>query len=278
MIIQPPLVHPAGKRSLQHIIADLPQSLLIAGPEGVGLTTVSRFISQSAGGQTITVLPEKDEVVDIEKGTISIDIVRRLYDQTKMRRTDKLIVVIDYAERMAPTAQNAFLKLLEEPSVHIHFMLLSHSPDLLLPTILSRVVRYDVRPLNTVQTETFIDTLGVTDVKKRTQLLYMASGLPGELYRLSDDSNYFDIRAVRMRDARTLLQGTLYEKLKVAHLYKDNRVAALLLLNDAMHMLQRSISDTPSDQLIRHIESLIMAHRKISGNGNVRLCLARLVL
>lgn len=273
-----PLVHPAGMHALTHIIADLPQSLLIAGPEGVGLSTLGEYIAHSTGATTIRVLPEKDEKIDIEKGILSVEVIRRLYDQTKSLRSDHMIVIIDYAERMAVAAQNAFLKLLEEPSQHTHFMLLSHAPDSLLPTVLSRVVRYDVRPLSTKQTNDFLDKLGVHDDKKRTQLLYMAHGLPAELHRLTHDDHYFEVRSHRMRDARTLLQGGLYDKLKIAHSYKDNRENALLLLNDAMYMIQRSISDNPSEQLIKHIDSVLTAHQKIAANGNIRLCLARLVL
>jgi DNA polymerase-3 subunit delta' len=273
-----PLVHPAGTHALDQIMADLPQSLLLSGPEGVGLATLGQYIAKTAGGQMVMVLPEKDEKVDIEKGTISVQIIRRLYDQTKSRRNDKLIIVIDYAERMGHQAQNAFLKLLEEPLQHVHFMLLSHTPQSLLPTIRSRVVRYDVRPLNSAQTNTLLDDLSVTSATTRTQMIYMAAGLPAEIHRLHNDSAYFDVRAARMRDARTLLQGTIYEKLRVAHQYKDDRDTALNLLDDTLHMVQHSISAKPQEQLITQIDTLLLARQKIAGNGSIRLCLARLVV
>lgn len=51
------------------------------------------------------------------------------------------VFVIHRAECLNPAAQNAFLKLLEEPPKAVSFLLLSGSPDQLLPTILSRVGR-----------------------------------------------------------------------------------------------------------------------------------------
>jgi replication-associated recombination protein RarA len=277
MIIQP-IVHPAGKHALDHIIADLPQSLLICGPEGVGLSTLGRFVAQSVGGQLITILPEKDEKVDIEKGTINVQIIRSLYDQTKSRRTDKLIIMIDYAERMGHQAQNAFLKLLEEPLHNVYFMLLSHSPQSLLPTVLSRVSRYDVRPINSAQTDALLDVLGILDNTRRSQITYMAAGLPAEINRLHDNSSYFEVRSSIMRDARTLLQGTAYEKLQIAHQYKDSRDLAINLLDDALHMIQHSISAKPQQQLISKIDGLLLARQKIVSNGSIRLCLARFVV
>src|SRR5690606_41517756 len=66
-----------------------------------------------------------------------LKIIRRLYDLARTKGSKKYII-IDYAETMAKPAQNAFLKLLEEPNDQIHFILLSHQPQSLLPTIMSR--------------------------------------------------------------------------------------------------------------------------------------------
>ncbi|MFK7909622.1 MAG: hypothetical protein AB8F34_03375 [Akkermansiaceae bacterium] len=49
--------------------------------------------------------------------------------------------VILHADRMGVEAENAFLKTLEEPPADCLLLLLSDSPELLLPTILSRCVR-----------------------------------------------------------------------------------------------------------------------------------------
>ena len=53
--------------------------------------------------------------------------------------------VIVGADRMQPAAANAFLKLLEEPPPKTMFLLTTDSPDMLLPTIVSRTQRVDLR-------------------------------------------------------------------------------------------------------------------------------------
>jgi DNA polymerase III delta prime subunit len=226
----------------------------------------------------LIILPEKNDRVDIENGVISIGSIRRLYGQTRSIQTGRLIIVIDYAERMAPQAQSAFLKLLEEPGKGAHFILASNTPSKLLPTIASRMQSLELRPLTQDQTEAFLSELGIKNVQKRTQLLFMAKGLPAELIRLTENEAYFEHRATTVRDSRDLLQATIYQKLLLANRYKDDREGALSLLTTTMNILCRSISEKAESSLIGKIEPIQYAYQKIAAGGNIRLCLARLVL
>lgn len=273
-----PIINPISKQALSLLMRDLPQSLLLTGPIGVGLGTIAEYICDELADITLTVLPEKNDKIDIEKGIISVDSVRQLYNQTRSIQTGKLIIVIDYAERMAHQAQNAFLKLLEEPRTGVYFILVSHTPSNLLPTVMSRVRMFEFRPLSHKQTEEFIDSLGVKNAQKRSQLLFMADGLPAELVRLISDEDYFESKAQIVRDARDLLQGTPYKKLLISNKYKDSREDALMLLTTSMSILTRSISEKPEPTLIGKIDLVQYTYQQIYGNGNVRLCLARLVL
>lgn len=273
-----PLIHPVSDQTLSLLLADLPQALLLTGPDGIGLATIAKYIADSLDVAPLIVLPEKDEKIDIEKGTITVDIIRRLYAQTRTIEAKKRIIIIDYAERMATTAQNAFLKLLEEPGEGTYFILATHTPSKLLPTVTSRAVSLELRSLTKAQTEEFINTLDIKDSAKRTQLLYIADGLPAELYRLAHDEVYFAGAVQLVRNARDLLQGTTYTKLKIAQTYKDDREGALGLLITTANILRRSISDKPQASLIAQIDDVLLAHQQIKANGNIRLCLARFVL
>jgi len=272
------ILHPTSELTLSLLVADLPQSLLLTGPVGVGLGTVAHAIADEIGDVTLTVLPEKDEKVDLEKGVISVDSIRKLYTQTRSVHAGKRVIIIDYAERMGHQAQNAFLKLLEEPGKGTYFILATHTPSRLLPTVLSRAQALDIRPVTSEQTKELLDNLAITDATKRTQLLYMAEGLPAELTRLVGDDTYFTSRIAIMRDARDLLQASVYKKLVVAQRYKDNRDDALTLLTDAQKILRKTITDNPQIGLIRQIDGLLYAYKQIQANGNIRLCLARLVI
>lgn len=57
------------------------------------------------------------------------------------------IYIIDEAEKMTQEAQNAILKTIEEPPAYGIIILLTTNADLFLPTILSRCIRLDVKPV-----------------------------------------------------------------------------------------------------------------------------------
>lgn len=265
--------HPHTAKSLENLVQELPQSLLLHGPYGIGLMAAAEHLATKLNTPLISVLPEKDERVDLEKGVISVASIRRLYDLTKTIETGKRLIVIDYAERMGPQAQNAFLKLLEEPGANTHFVLLTHEPSALLPTVLSRLHRMDMRHITAAQSESLLDSLGVKDAKKRAQLLFIASGLPAELTHLAQDDAYFEARGQIVRDAREYLQGSSYDRLVLSQKYKDDARKAKILLQDALKLVQQNVVAGKSD-LIPTIETLLAAHDRIAANGNVRLQLA----
>lgn len=256
----------------------LPQSLLLHGETGVGLSAIGDYIANIYKVKPTIILPEKDDKIDIDKGIISVDIMRRLYNDTKSKITKKHIIVIDYAERMTHQAQNAFLKLLEEPGQGTHFILLSHSTANILPTILSRAEKVNIKPISDKQSNELLDELNVKDKTKRTQLLYIASGLPAELTRLSNNEKYFDKRSLIVRDAREMLTSKPYQKLLIAQRYKDDKTSALILLTDMGHILKRSISPNQSVETISKLNTILTAYQQIESNCNIRLCLAQVII
>lgn len=271
-------VHPQTEKMLQSIMEHTPHALLLTGPQGVGLSTLAKTYTQHGAAQVITVLPEKDEKIDIDRGTITIQSIRRLYDTTRTVEPNGRVIIIDYAERMAVPAQNAFLKLLEEPAPATRFVLLTHQPELLLPTITSRSQRVDVRPISLAQSNALLDTLGVTDPTKRAQLLFIAEGRPAEITRLVQNNDQFEKRAGLVKDARTLITGSPYDRLILAKKYKDSRPDALTLLEDAMKLLRRTVAANGDASALRVAIRLESLHRRITEQGNVRLQLSAAVM
>lgn len=270
------ICHPASLLQLTAFKKQLPQSLLLSGAVGIGLKTVACDLAASRLEGIIQPQNTKEEVD--QTGTIGVDMIRRLYHQTRAKRTSDHVIVIDDADRMSVGAQAAFLKLLEEPNEHTHFILTSHQPQKLLPTIRSRVQHTSLQPINDVQTREYIKSLGVEEQTKRIQLTFIASGLPAELFRLVHDDDYFAARAAIVTDARTLLQASLYEKLLVAQKYQSDRAGALQLVDSAMYIIKRSLAAHPQPLLVRQLEGLLKVRENIAMQHNIRLQLAHFVL
>lgn len=267
-------INEASQKLLDATFKAEPQSILLAGPVGIGLATITESYAKQMGRVIRKVLPAKDDVIDLEKGTITVESIRKLYDETRLFEPKGRVVIIDYAERMAAPAQNAFLKLLEEPSKGTMFILLTHTPERLLPTITSRAQRLDLRPISSKQSEQLLDELNIKDTVLRSQLFFVATGLPAELTRLATNSELFAARAAIIRDARDYAQGRAYQRLLLAKKYKDSRKDALLLLEDAMKMLQNGLNREQDEQLLRLLGQFEQIHKRVTEQGNIRLQLS----
>jgi DNA polymerase-3 subunit delta' len=148
----------------------LPQSLVFAGPPGVGkrLTAVALAQALNCEHRQEGALPADAcgrcaactriargvhaDVLVIEpgdSGTIKVDQVRDAIDRAAYRPFEgrRRVVIVEDADALVPEAQNALLKTLEEPPPASVFVLLTARPDLLLPTVRSRCQRLRFGPL-----------------------------------------------------------------------------------------------------------------------------------
>lgn len=271
------LLHPSTERNVSALQNALPHALLLTGAPGTGLSTIAGHI---AGNDlvSLTVPLDSKQTADHETGTIAVATIRLLYEQTRAKYNNRQVYIIDDADRMSLGAQAAFLKLLEEPRPDTHFILTSHAPQLLLPTIRSRVQSVVVRPLEAQQTAALIDSYGEVTATKKKQLTYLAQGLPAELLRLLSDEAYFTTRAEVMSDTRTFLAGTLYERLLIVHKYQGSKQRALQLIQSALVVSKYSLQTNPTKKLVEQLEALVHTKEHLDANGNVRLQLMAFVV
>lgn len=269
--------HPHTLEVINKLKVTLPQSLLLTGERGGGLATLARDLAGNELASMVQPLAKEGEV-DATSGTISVEMIRSLYVQTRSRSALRRVIVIDDADRMSPAAQGAFLKLLEEPSTNTFFILTSHILSKLLPTVRSRLQILTVQNLTLTQTYEQLDNLGVEDEKKRSQLVFIAAGLPAELTRLSQDESYFLQRAEVMTDARDLLSGDRYKKVLITTKYQKDQNGTLQLLDSAITIARRSMSAKAQPGLIEQLNLLLTVRERVGANGNPRLQLLSFVL
>lgn len=266
-----------SERRIAVLLSSLPHAVLLTGKPGTGLSTVAKHLAGKDLSGVIEPLSGKGNV-DSQTGTISVERIRELYDQTRTKQEGRRVIIIDDADRMSAGAQAAFLKLLEEPSPGTHFILTSHAPQTILPTIRSRVQATPIDPISSAETDEFIEKLGVTDQKTILQLKYLASGLPAELSRLVTDASYFEKRAEVVKDARDFLASSTFEKIRVIHKYQKDRSDALGLLDSAISITNYSIQEKPQRELAAQLELLLSTRDRIEANCSIRLQLLAFVI
>ncbi len=255
----------------------LPHALLLDGQPGVGLLHIAKEIG---GKDVVEVIQPTNANGDIDEvtGSIKIKQIRALHNATRSKSRGRIIVIIDNADTMMPQAQNAFLKLLEEPNAHVHFILTSHASHVLLPTIRSRVQQVVISPISLAQSNELLDELGVHDTSTRTKMLFLAAGKPAQLIRYHNNQQLFERDAEFMIAARSLLSGSTVERLKTVQRYSDDRDASSRLLTSAAAILERSLHDHPSNATAHKVDAILTAHQNVRANANIRLQLLSLVI
>jgi hypothetical protein len=264
------LLNPATKKLLDAYVSNPSHALCLTGEEGVGLGTIAKMLTEklSNSPQTVTWLAP-------EKGLLSIDRIRALYEQTRSIQQDKRCVVIDDADSMSRDAQNALLKLLEEPVKNVHFILTTHQPSQLLTTIQSRVQTVQVLLVDEASSMKLVSSPVVSETERR-QMLFLASGKPAELIRLADDKDYFMSEVGIITDARTFLQDTAYGRLAVIKKYTE-RLVALQFLTMCAKLLNFSLIKQRNYAAADSMEVLDDVMKRLEANGHVRTHLMDLV-
>ena len=105
-----------------------------AGAHG-GLLTLERTLNDKGVLRTVITVDETRETISFFGSTAAVDGWR--------------VCIVDTVDELNPNAANALLKILEEPPQRSLFLLVSHAPARVLPTILSRCRKLLLRPLAT---------------------------------------------------------------------------------------------------------------------------------
>lgn len=240
---------------------------------GVGLATTANWLGEKHGFIRMLkphLLTKTSSIMQI-----SIADIRDLYESTRAKSKDLQIVIIDDADMMTIPAQQSFLKLLEEPPTNIRFILTSHQPERLLPTIQSRVNRIYISPLDEDESSEFLHLLSSKlNPANRQKIQFIATGLPAEMVRLVENKDYFDAANLRMTTAKQLLTATLADRMTTVLKYSTNRQEALALIDSMLLLAWRA----PSKEIIYRSKRLLETRERISGGGNIRLQLLAAVL
>lgn len=157
-------------RTLSHAINKqrIAHAYLFCGPRGTGKTTLARIFAKCLNctdGPKSDFPDDDPRCKEISEGR-SLDVIeidgasnRGIEEIRELRDTANYapavspfkIFIIDEVHMLTKEAFNALLKTLEEPPAHVKFMFATTEPEKVLPTILSRCQRFDLRRIASPQ-------------------------------------------------------------------------------------------------------------------------------
>ena len=197
-------------------------ALMFSGPRGTGKRSVARLLAQtllckSPGERPCGVCPACKRcaggthpdvhTVTPEKNVIRVEQIRQLTDELSLASYEggMKIAIVERADTMNESAQNALLKTLEEPSGDALFLLLTDAPGALLPTITSRCLQVRFRCLEPEDCARVLAGRGIGEERARL-LAALSQGSVGRALEIDADADYLPLRR-RVLDALDELNG-----------------------------------------------------------------------
>jgi len=265
------------------------QSYFFFGPRHLGKFLVALSFAQEIvkkrgkNNADITIIsPKKEEKKGVmKKKDIGVDEIRQLQHWASLYSSGRgyKVGIIDDAEKMTVSAQNALLKTLEEPPSNCVFILVCHNKEKILPTVVSRCVK---RKFNLVS-DTEIKK--IAEIEENSDALFFgALGRPGMAIKIKKGEVIFEYDRIK-EELEKIIKNNLNENFIWAEqnfkrgedlLIKINFWLALLRKNMLEKGILKGISSLQSCFIIEELENFLQNAKR--NNFNVRLALENLFL
>jgi DNA polymerase-3 subunit gamma/tau len=218
--------------SLEGMLSDLtscPHSFLLHGPSGCGKTTIGRIIATRLGskGNDFREVDSADF-----RGIDTVREIRKGAQYAAMEGANR-VWLIDECHKMTNDAQNALLKILEDPPSHVYFILCTTDTQKLLATIKGRCIQFQVSPLTdiqmfgllknvvrqegeTLEKEVFDQIIkdSIGSARNALQILEQCLNVPSE-QRLDIAKRAAAVQAESINLCRALIKGEKWANIKV---------------------------------------------------------------
>lgn len=174
-------------------------------------------VTFESGNNTDIIYVSEDDKKSIGVDTIREKIVKQM--ETKPYYHKYKIFIVDVNDSITVQAQNALLKTIEEPAEYGIFLLLAESENMFLPTILSRVVKFGLKPIpQDLVYNYLIDKL--PNIKEDEAVYYsiLSDGNIGYAKKIASDIDFLNIRN---NITKLLLEISNYDISKILNTAKE---------------------------------------------------------
>jgi DNA polymerase-3 subunit delta' len=259
---------------------------LFTGPQGIGRRTLALRFAQAINAENPSIPGDFDpnsptsrqfekmqhpdlSVIKKEEGSrdIKIDAIRALQKAVALSpytAKNRIALLLNY-EEASRGAANALLKTLEEPPGNLVLLLTAESPEMLLPTIVSRCEVMRLRPVSIETVSAGLQKKWDIPAKEANFLAHVSSGRPGYALFLHQNPQELETRTAWLNDHNELLHANRVGRFSYAQNIAKNKNQFTQLLFVWLSywrdvLLQSGGTHTPLSNIDRQAEIMELAN------------------
>ncbi len=249
--------------------------------------------------------PDIITVTHDRPGTISVDDVRSQIVNDAMIKpyqSSRKIYIMNEAEKMTVQAQNALLKTLEEPPEYVVILLLTTSKTAMLPTVISRCVQLDMRPVeDKVVRKYLMSEIKIPDYQADICVAF-ARGNIGKARNLATSEDFEGIKDEAIRVLKFIRKMDTFDMIKTLKkleeyklsindfldimmiwyrdvlLYKATMDADAMIFKDEGENIRKEASESSYEGIETIIKGIEKTKERLRANVNFELAMELMLL
>ncbi len=249
--------------------------------------------------------PDIIYVTHEKPNTIGVDDIRHQINDDigiKPYSSVRKIYIVDEAEKMNAQAQNALLKTIEEPPEYAIILLLTTNADAFLPTILSRCITLNIKPVDGKRIKKYLmNDYALVDYQADVCVAF-SQGNVGKAIKLASSNDFNEMKDAVIQLLKRIPDIGLYEMMEAVKqiteyklliqdyfdlmtvwyrdvlLYKATADANQLIFKDEVYNIKKQASKSSYNGIEEIIQGLDKAKARLNANVNFELVIELLLL
>ncbi len=230
---------------------NIPHAMIFSGPEMIGkkkiaIEFIKNIFCEDLCGEcyfckSIECNPDINIITPVD-GNIEIEEIRKAKERLSLKPYHNKIkaLIIDDSHLMKSDAQNAFLKMLEEPKGDTLIIFITPFREMLLKTIRSRAQEIKFSLVSNEEIEKYLISLGASS-KKAKEISLISSGQIGKAINFFEDKSKMDFFNKSIEDIIFLSRSSINQRFQYAEKLKDDKIKIIEILDIWERFLRREI-------------------------------------